>query len=241
MADLIRTATIEQGYDPATSCSTPTAAPGRSHAFSYGAELGIDDVVVPLTASVHSAFGIAASDLTVAEEMSDPILSPPGTEDYAAAHRPGRVKARFDRLTERARAAAQAGADSMRHVARSVEMRFRFQIHVLTVPVPEDRSTRRVNALVRRFIDTYEARFGEGSAFSAAGIEMTTFRVVAGRPDAAAAAQSARSCQRVPRRTERPAGVPGGEWQSRASSATTSARASSSTVWRSSRCRTPPS
>jgi len=42
---------------------------------------------LPLTASVHSAFGIAASDLTTAEELSDPLLSPPGTEDYADASR----------------------------------------------------------------------------------------------------------------------------------------------------------
>ena len=39
-------------------------------------------------------------------------------------------------------------------------MRFRFQIHVLTVPVPDGEID--VNAVVKRFIDTYEARFGEG-------------------------------------------------------------------------------
>jgi N-methylhydantoinase A len=44
-----------------------------------------------------------------------------------------------------------------------------------------------IDQLVGRFIDLYEARFGKGSAFKAAGVELTTFRVVAkatsGRPD----------------------------------------------------------
>ena len=62
-------------------------------------------------------------------------------------------------------------------------MRFRFQIHVLTVqlpPGPLDESG--VDATVRRFIEAYEARFGEGSAFEAAGVELTTFRVVLRAP-----------------------------------------------------------
>ncbi len=62
-------------------------------------------------------------------------------------------------------------------------MRFRFQIHVLTVPVPDGPlDDDGVRALVARFIENYEARFGEGSAFEAAGVEMTTFRVVATVP-----------------------------------------------------------
>jgi len=39
-----------------------------------------------------------------------------------------------------------------------------------------------VRAVVKRFIDAYEARFGEGSAFEAAGVELTTFRLVASSP-----------------------------------------------------------
>jgi N-methylhydantoinase A len=136
---------------------------------------------------VHSAFGVAASDLTVAEELSDPIISPPGTEDYATAIDAADVNDRFERLADRAIARLEdAGVDVSRvQVTRFVEMRFRFQIHVLTVPVPEGPlDADGVRALVRRFIDTYEARFGEGSAFEAAGVELTTFRVVASVPTA---------------------------------------------------------
>ncbi len=182
MADLIRTATIEQGYDPSDFVLYAYGGAGPSHAFSYGTELGTDEIVVPLTASVHSAFGIACSDLTVADELSDPIISPPGTEDYATVLRAGEINERFTRLTERAtKRLREARVDTASvRITRSVEMRFRFQIHVLTVAVGADPlDDVGVRALVRRFIETYEARFGEGSAFEAAGVEMTTFRVVA--------------------------------------------------------------
>jgi N-methylhydantoinase A len=185
MADLIRTATIEQGHDPTDFVLYAYGGAGPSHAFSYGAELGVSEIVVPQTASVHSAFGVAASDLTVAEELSDPIISPPGTEDYAAAIPAEEVNERFARLTKRAIGRLEHANVEVSdvHVARFVEMRFRFQIHVLTVPVsagPLD--TDGVRGLVRSFIEAYEARFGEGSAFEAAGVEMTTFRVVASVP-----------------------------------------------------------
>ena len=183
MADLIRQATVEQGYDPSDFVLYAYGGAGPLHAFSYGAELGIRKVMVPVTASVHSAFGIAVSDLTVAEEMSAPILSPPGTTDYSTVIKPEMVQASFDRLTARAfDRLREEGADlNVVTTSRSVEMRFRFQIHALTIPVPEEKlDAAAIDGLVRRFIDTYEARFGKGSAFTAAGIELTTYRVVAG-------------------------------------------------------------
>lgn len=185
MADLIRAATIQQGYDPADFALYAYGGAGPTHAFSYGEELGISEIIVPLTASVHSAFGVAAADLIAAEELSDPILSPPGTTDHASALRPEEVAARFDKLTEAAYARlARAGVerDTVR-LTRTVEMRFRFQINELSVPLPAgeiDADT--IRALVDRFVESYEARFGEDSAFVAAGIEMTTFRVVARSP-----------------------------------------------------------
>lgn len=182
MADLIRTVTIEQGYDPGDFVLYAYGGAGPSHAFSYGAELGTGEIVVPLTASVHSAFGIAASDLTVAEEISDPIISPPGTEDYSTVLDAGEINDRLQRLTRRTtERLEQARVDTSEiKVTRFVEMRFRFQIHVLTVPVPsEPLDDDGVRSLVASFIESYEARFGEGSAFVAAGVELTTFRVVA--------------------------------------------------------------
>ena len=217
MADLIRAATIEQGYDPADFTLYAYGGAGPTHAFSYGRELGISEIVVPLTASVHSAFGVAAADLIAAEELSDPILSPPGTVDHAAALDPAGVESRFAKLTEAAmlrleRAGATRESVQLRRV---VEMRFRFQINVLSVPIPDGRiDAEKIRQLVARFIESYEARFGEGSAFEAAGIEMTTFRVVGRSPGARptlAALEASADADQHPESTRRI--FSGGEWQ----------------------------
>ncbi|HEY8723675.1 MAG TPA: hydantoinase/oxoprolinase family protein [Gaiellaceae bacterium] len=182
MGDLIRQMTIEQGLNPKDFTMFAYGGAGPTHAFSYGDELGISEIVVPLTASVHSAFGIASSDLTAVEELSRPMQTPPGTTVYSDALSADAVNAVFDEISERASARlVAAGADrGSVKLARAIEMRFRFQIHVLTVPLddgPLDAAG--VDRAVGRFIETYEGRFGEGSAFKAAGIELTTFRVVA--------------------------------------------------------------
>jgi N-methylhydantoinase A len=68
-----------------------------------------------------------------------------------------------------------------------------------------------VDALLDRFIENYEARFGEGSAFTAAGVEMVTWRVVATgtleRPELRRAGEDAEGGARI--RTQR---VYEGEW-----------------------------
>ncbi|MEU7815477.1 hydantoinase/oxoprolinase family protein [Pseudonocardia sp. NPDC049154] len=185
MADLVRQVTVEQGYDPTDFAVFAYGGAGPLHAFSYGAELGCPQIVVPITASVHSAFGIGCSDLTMVEELSKPMQTPPGTTDHASALPPAELDATFDELAARARrdlVAAGAAEDSIRYV-RSVEIRFRAQIHVLTVPFESDVLTAAdVNGMVERFVEVYEGRFGKGAAFLEGGVEITTFRVVATSP-----------------------------------------------------------
>jgi N-methylhydantoinase A len=190
MADEVRQVTIQQGCDPSDFALMAYGGAGPTHAFSYGAELGMSEIIVPVTASVHSAFGIHSSDLTAVEEVSHPLQSPPGSTDYAAALPTQRLNEIFGELDRRVLGRfSGAGIDPADcRLTRFIEMRFRFQIHALTVPVPElPLDAPAIDQLVGRFIDLYEARFGKGSAFKAAGVELTTFRVVAkatsGRPD----------------------------------------------------------
>lgn len=182
MADLVRQVTIQQGYDPADFSVFAYGGAGPSHAFSYGAELGCPQIVVPLTASVHSAFGIGCSDLAMVEEISKPMQSSPGETDYSISLTPEEFNATFDGLAEKASrdlVAAGASNDAI-SFTKSVEIRFRAQIHVLSVGIDADRITADdVNMMVERFIDVYEARFGKGAAFPEGGVEITTFRVVA--------------------------------------------------------------
>ena len=87
----------------------------------------------------------------------------------------------FEQLEAEAREVldAQCMEPSELEVQRFVDMRFRFQIHELTVEVPSFPFEKAdVDNLLERFIANYELRFGEGSAFTAAGVEMVTWRVV---------------------------------------------------------------
>ena len=182
MADLVRQVTIKQGYDPADFSVFAYGGAGPSHAFSFGADLGCPQIVIPLTASVHSAFGIGCSDLAIVEEVSHPLQSSPGATDFSTSLDPAEFNATFDALAEKAAGdlvSAGAKPDTITF-SKSVEMRFRAQIHVLSVAVDADRVTADdVNGLVARFVDVYEARFGKGSAVPEGGVEITTFRVVA--------------------------------------------------------------
>ena len=185
MADLVRQVTVEQGYDPTDFAVLAYGGAGPLHAFSYGADLGCPRIVVPITASVHSAFGIGCSDLSMVEELSKPMQTPPGTTDHATALVPAELAATFGELAARARrnlVAAGAAADSITYT-KFVEIRFRAQIHVLTVPIEAKEITAAdVNAMVDRFVEIYEGRFGKGASFVEGGVEITTFRVVATSP-----------------------------------------------------------
>jgi N-methylhydantoinase A len=182
MADLIRQMTVQQGYDPADFALFAYGGAGPLHAFSYGAEMRAKEIVVPLTASVHSAFGVGCSDLTVVEEVSRPMQTPPGVTDYTDALPATEFTRVYRRLEEAAAAKlATAGADPTAIAfERVVEMRFRTQIHVLPVVIgPGEVTGQDIDSAVHRFVDQYESRFGKGSAFVEGGVEITTFRVIA--------------------------------------------------------------
>ncbi len=182
MADLIRDVTVKRGVDPRNYTIFAFGGAGPSHAFSYAAELGISQLVVPFSASVHSAFGVATANATAVEEVSHPMQSPPGSTEYAKSLKSQIINALFDTLERKTvNRLEAAGLDRNEcQILRFIEMRFRFQIHEITVELQEYPLTAPlVDQTVERFIEVYESRFGKGSAFKAAGVEMVTFRVVA--------------------------------------------------------------
>ncbi|HEY6760249.1 MAG TPA: hydantoinase/oxoprolinase family protein [Baekduia sp.] len=195
MADLIRSVTIHKGYDPREFVLLAFGGAGPVHAHAYGAELGVKRMIIPVTASVHSAYGILASDLVITREQTRSFFTPPGSEGAARYVAADAVNAVLDGLERDARdtIAAQDVDPSAFATQAFVDMRFRFQIHELTVEIPvRPLTAERLDALVERFVENYELRFGAGSAFTAAGVEMVTWRVVAtGRLDKPALARGA--------------------------------------------------
>lgn len=182
MVDLIRQVTIHKGFDVRQFTLVAFGGAGPVHAHAFGSGLSIRRVVVPVTASVHSAFGIAASDLVVTRERSLALKTPPGSTG-ASDHIDLKVVNDVLDSVERDAAALleeQGFSGSGIDVTRLVDMRFRFQIHELTIPIPTfPIGAKELDELVERFIETYELRFGEGSAFTAAGVELVNWRVVA--------------------------------------------------------------
>ena len=181
MADLIRQATVHQGYDPRNFILVAFGGAGPVHAHAFGSGMGVKKVVVPVTASVHSALGIGASDLLVTHEASHAFRTPPGSSGASAhvdAAQVNAVLAAVEDEAKRRLAEQQIDPAGMR-TDYFADIRFRFQIHELTVELPEYPLTPEgLDRLVERFIENYELRFGEGSAFTEAGVELVTWRVV---------------------------------------------------------------
>lgn len=186
MSDLIRRVTIHQGYDPREFALVAYGGAGPVHAHSFAAGLGVKRLVVPTTASVHSAFGVLSSDLVVTTERSVNYMTPPGSTGASQYVDAGEVEAIVQDLEREAVGVLEAHGLSRDAITieRVVDMRFRFQIHELTIPVAGEITPEELDGLMARFIETYEARMGEGTAFTAAGTELVTVRIVAtGRVD----------------------------------------------------------
>jgi len=182
MADLVRQATVHRGYDPRDFVIVAFGGAGPPHAYSYGADLGVKSVIVPRTTSVLSAHGILISDLVVTKETSESIISPPGSDEFSKFMDADEINGIFAKLEVDARAELEVQGVPMEAVKfeRYVDMRFRPQIFDLSVDVQTFPLTPpAVDALVEHFMESYEARFGSGSAFRTAGIDMSAFRLVA--------------------------------------------------------------
>ncbi|MGB6535797.1 MAG: hydantoinase/oxoprolinase family protein [Xanthobacteraceae bacterium] len=173
MGDLIRKLTIERGVDPRDFVLFSYGGAGPTHVGAYSREIGIQMAVVSPQASVFSALGIASSDVVRVYSRSHPLRSP---------FDPGQLNGLFERLEERAASelAARGVAAGNTTLARSLEMRFRHQVHQIKVPVPDPRlDAAGIGRIMERFVALYEQNFGAGTAVMEAGVEMLTFHVVA--------------------------------------------------------------
>jgi N-methylhydantoinase A len=172
MADLIRRVTIERGRDPARFTVFAYGGAAGLHAGAYASKLGSRNLVVPRTAAVFSAFGIALSDVKRVAMASQPSRAP---FDLA------RWRKRFRELEESLAREFEderlpAGDLATR---RFVELQFRGQVHAVRVPV-EDADLEAEDGgetVIDRFTELYEANYGRGSAYRQAGVEATTFVV----------------------------------------------------------------
>jgi len=184
MADLIRTSTIERGYDPRDCVMVAYGGAGPTHAVAYGQDIGARAILVPAQSTVFSAAGILTCDITHTAEMSRRVVSPYSGGDLAA------LSERFAALEERVLAQfAREGVDAADvELARVVGVRFRQQVHTLEVPVDPGLVDHAAGErIVRRFTDAYAKAFGAGALLGTRDTELELHRVVGTRALAPAA------------------------------------------------------
>lgn len=171
--DLLRKVVVEAGHDPREFVLYAFGGAGPAHCAGYAAELGVAQVVVPLgqVASAFSAYGLAATNIALAAELSDPAPFPMD---------PVLVEKNFAQLEAQVREglARQGVRFSQVELFREIDMRYSMQLAELAAPVddgPVDEA--QVAAVADRFERHYAELYGEGSGFRQAGMQAITYRV----------------------------------------------------------------
>jgi len=170
MGDLIRKSTLERGHDPREFVMMAYGGAGPVHAASYGAEVGVPEIIVPFFATVHSAYGAAQSDVRFSLRHSHPLVLPVAPAQveaiYVAMERDG-----VQRLNQ-----ADVPSNQQRF-ERWVEARYRRQVHNLRVVAPPLIDEAGLETMAATFEHEYERLFGKGAALKDAGIELVNYGV----------------------------------------------------------------
>jgi N-methylhydantoinase A len=157
MADLVRKMTIERGHDPRTFVLLSYGGAGPLHAVAYARDVGVSRVIIPLSATVYSAFGAAASDIHHSLQRS--IRTSDETDLDAIASIYASIEGEAGELLRR----QEVGEEHM-HLSRWADIRYERQLHDVRVLVSSDpigpgfRDT-----LERAFEERYVALYGPQS------------------------------------------------------------------------------
>ncbi|MBI2919169.1 MAG: hydantoinase/oxoprolinase family protein [Chloroflexi bacterium] len=164
LADLVRKLSVERGYDPRDFVVFAYGGAGPQYAAVYGAQMEVKEVVVPSLASVFSAFGIAASDVTRLYATSDPM------QVRVDLHR---LNGHLQALEARARADLDGRSADL---LRSAELRYKGQWDVVEVPLPGGELDRAAEAeAIAHFERRYEELYGTSAGFRGAGVEFVSY------------------------------------------------------------------
>ncbi len=175
MERALRVISVQRGHDPADFTLVAFGGAGGLHAAALARALGIGRVLVPPTASVLSAHGMLAADVT--RDYGLTVMLP-------GSARPSELEARFVALEERARRemAGEAGGGTL-HLERSVAMRYRGQSWELDVPLAGGEGDRRAEQ-ARHPEDAFHRLHAQayGHADPGAATEIVGLRLRAIRP-----------------------------------------------------------
>ncbi len=170
--DLLHKATVQRGLDPRRFSLFSFGGTAGMHVAAYGAELGVEKIVIPHSASVHGAFGLVISDVAHVDQVTSPLRAPADAAE---------VEAIFAELRERmvARLEEDGFSRDQMDFELAIDMRYRRQVHIVSAPVQTDGPIHGdvLEQTIEHFERRYEERYGEESAYREAGIELVTFRL----------------------------------------------------------------
>ena len=182
MADLLRTVTIEQGYDAREFVLYAFGGAGPAHAPAFALDV-VEEILIPASQSVFCAFGAVASDIALSTGRAEPKRY---GRDGKGAVELADIETIFGSLEDQANESLdlQNVPPGQRRLRRVVEVRFIRQTKSLSVPFPGT-----IEGLVENFLDTYKKRYGAEAIPEKAGFEFVTYVVEAvgllPRPDCA--------------------------------------------------------
>jgi len=170
--DLLHRTTVQRGLDPRNFALFSFGGTAGMHVAAYAENLGVPDVVIPHSASVHGAFGLITSDIAHEDQtthpMHDPVDLPKLNQIFGELEENVREQLLEEGFTE----------DTIT-MQRSIDMRYRRQVHILTVPVEGEGEVDKalLERTIDRFEELYQEKYGEESAYREAGIELVSFRL----------------------------------------------------------------
>ena len=174
ITDLIHEITIERGLDPRDFVLHAFGGSCGMLAAMFGAELNVKQIIVPYTASVNCAFGLVSADIVHEYATTALLPLPANAKDVNAIYQPMVAKAV-------AQLKSEGFTDSRIQLDWSIDLRYARQVHEVNTPVqaakPLDEEG--LTQTVADFEAAYERKYGKGSAYREAGIEMTQFRLSA--------------------------------------------------------------
>ncbi|GAA1618961.1 hydantoinase/oxoprolinase family protein [Kribbella sancticallisti] len=171
--DLLRRAVVQAGYDPRDFVVYAFGGAGPAHCAGYCQDLGVSEVIVPLgpVASAFSAYGLAASDVIISAEFSDPSAFPIDHTVLESYYE--RLESDLQRALDRQQVKFQSVT-----LQREIDLRYSMQVSELTTPVPATRFTAETGEeILERFEEHYERINGSGAGYRAAGVQAITYRV----------------------------------------------------------------
>jgi N-methylhydantoinase A len=174
VTDLIHEITVERGLDPRDFVLHAFGGTCPLLCGMFGRELQVKRIIVPYTAAVNCAFGLISADIVHEYSTTLTRRVPCAAVEINRIYEPMVAKA-LEQLRTEGFAGNRVGLEW------SIDLRYARQVHEVTTPVraATPLSEQGVETLLRDFEGIYERKFGKGSAYREAGMEMTTFRLTA--------------------------------------------------------------